>query len=157
MDEIVKFLASKIGYTITVILGFIIPGVMFVFVWKRELFLELDIVKLIILGFGIAFILYIPSLLFSTFVFMLTDKIENKERNIHSVFVVPTALNVIVMIFAMTIKILNNTYSMLDFIKEIGVPIVVSVLFMGVLTLLPNCVWDILKRVKLWIKNKLRK
>lgn len=55
MEKLVDFLTSKIGYTLTIIAGFIVPGVMLIFIWNRELYMQLDIIKLLLASFGISF------------------------------------------------------------------------------------------------------
>lgn len=53
MDELFKFLAEKVNYVAVIILGFIIPGNVLIFVWNQELYFEIDIIRLLILSFGI--------------------------------------------------------------------------------------------------------
>ena len=51
MDELFKFLAEKVNYVAVIILGFIIPGNVLIFVWNQELYFEIDIIRLLILSF----------------------------------------------------------------------------------------------------------
>ena len=53
MDELIKYMISKIGYTLTAIIGGALPGSLLIFVWNRKLYMELDLLKLIILSFAI--------------------------------------------------------------------------------------------------------
>ena len=121
MEKLVDFLTSKIGYTLTIIAGFIVPGVMFIFIWNRELYMQLDIIKLLLASFGISFFLYIPLLIFSIKITSITEKISKKEGEGMAVLLVPVFLTVLEMMLLMTIKIINTDYSMLDFVKEFGV------------------------------------
>ena len=50
MDELIKYMISKIGYTLTAIIGGALPGSLLIFVWNRKLYMELDLLKLIILS-----------------------------------------------------------------------------------------------------------
>lgn len=45
MDRLIEFLTTKVGYVLTVILGFIVPGNVLIFVWNRNVYLEIDIIK----------------------------------------------------------------------------------------------------------------
>ena len=56
MDRLIEFLTTKVGYVLTVILGFIVPGNVLIFVWNRNMYLEIDIIKLLILSFSISFV-----------------------------------------------------------------------------------------------------
>ena len=49
MDKLIEFLTTKVGYVLTIVLGFIAPGNVLIFVWNRNMYLEMDIVKLLIL------------------------------------------------------------------------------------------------------------
>ena len=57
MDELIKYMISKIGYTLTAIIGGALPGSLLIFVWNRKLYMELDLLKLIILSFAITLII----------------------------------------------------------------------------------------------------
>lgn len=46
MDELIKFLTSKIGYTLTFIFGCLLPGNIMIFALDRQLYLQIDIIKL---------------------------------------------------------------------------------------------------------------
>ena len=49
MDKLIEFLTTKVGYVLTIVLGFIAPGNVLIFVWNRNMYLEMDIVILLIL------------------------------------------------------------------------------------------------------------
>lgn len=65
MEKLVEFLTEriKIGYSILVIMGFLLPGSMFVFIWNRDVYIALDIFQLILLSISIPFLLFIPNFL----------------------------------------------------------------------------------------------
>ena len=44
MDRLIEFLTTKVGYVLTVILGFIVPGNVLIFVWNRNMYLEIDFI-----------------------------------------------------------------------------------------------------------------
>ena len=71
MDKLVKFLTKKVGYVLAVILGFIAPGNVLLFAWDRNLYLEMDVVKLLILSFSISFITFIPNLIASFIIYFI--------------------------------------------------------------------------------------
>lgn len=80
MDELVKFFTSRIGLITILFLG--CPGLVFVFIWNRDIFMEMDIIKLFIFSFAISFNIFIPSLF--GFVIMRaihTTKNLEKESN----------------------------------------------------------------------------
>lgn len=53
MEKLVEYFTSRIGITIIIIVCFFIPGVLFVFIWNRNLFINLDFFKLLLLIFSI--------------------------------------------------------------------------------------------------------
>ena len=61
MEKLVEFFTTKKGLIIFMIsiLGFVFPGMLFVFTFNRELFMEMEIIKLIILSCSISFGLFI--------------------------------------------------------------------------------------------------
>lgn len=127
MDELVKVLASKMGYTLTVIFGFGLPGNLLVFVWDRNLYLEMNIVKLIILSFGIAFAFFVIVSV-SVFPFYIgLEEISKKKSNINAIVLPSVAVNILVIIGMIVIKILKPDYTIKSIIEEYGV-VIVSVL-----------------------------
>ena len=59
MEKLVEFLTSKIGYTIAVIGGFLFPGLIFIFIWDKDLFINLNVVVLFTFAIAISFMLYL--------------------------------------------------------------------------------------------------
>lgn len=82
MDELFKFLAEKVNYVAVIILGFIIPGNVLIFVWNQELYFEIDIIRLLILSFGIAFMVYVPNFILTTLFITIKSILTegNKEQ-----------------------------------------------------------------------------
>lgn len=95
MDELVKYLISKIGYTLIVIVGLALPGNLLIFVWNRELYVSLDFFKMLVLSFAIPTMLYICFLVI--YILIATAAVEikqNKEKwSIESIFMVSRDCN----------------------------------------------------------------
>jgi len=77
MEKLVEYLTSKIGFTLYAIIGFILPGVLFIFVWNRTLFLEIDIFKLILLSISISLPIFIMNLL----IIIISNGVKEKLGN----------------------------------------------------------------------------
>lgn len=54
MDEFMEYLTSKISKVMMVFIGVIVPGVLFLFIYERDIFMELDILKLLLLSCSIS-------------------------------------------------------------------------------------------------------
>lgn len=118
MDELIKFLTSKIGYTLTTILGFGLPGNLFIFVWNRNLYLEMDIIKLLILSFAISFMIFIPNLFLCTSICMALDAVKKEKTSLYQLLFLPIIFTVTEMILAMMIKIISPNYSIEMLLEE---------------------------------------
>lgn len=75
MDRLMDFLIKKAPYVLAVILGFIAPGNILLFVWNQSLYMEMDVVKLLVLSFGISYIAFIPNLLIA---FIASNTLDKK-------------------------------------------------------------------------------
>lgn len=131
MDELVKYLTSKIGYTLTFILGFGLPGNVLIFIWNEELYLELDILKLILLSFGITFMLFIPNLILIAEICIIAENILKRKIILsepYMILFVPISLTVIEIGIAIACKIVNSDFTMNQCWKNIIGPIVVIVI-----------------------------
>lgn len=128
MEELVKFLTSKIGYTLTAILGFGLPGNLFIFVWNREIYLEMDILKLIILSFAITFIVYIPNIFLITSVCKFFDAILKRRISSDQFIFSSIVCTMIEMIVAMIIKIISPNYTIEMLLEDTITELVVAYL-----------------------------
>lgn len=87
MEKLVGFLTSKIGYTIAVIGGFLFPGLIFIFIWDKNLFINLNVVVLFTFAIAISFMLYIPNFILSIWTIELQEKMR-KEKNEEKYFTI---------------------------------------------------------------------
>ena len=144
---------SKIGYTLAVILGFIIPGMMFIFVWNRQLFLEMDIFKLMIIAFGIPFIICIPNAIICMNMIKIKEMISKnqEEKDVYEEYGLVYFLSsiiiitVIELIFGMVGKIFNEECTIKLFIMYLGSIIGV---FIIVTNVVEKCVRKFINRKK---------
>ena len=83
MESLIKILTSNIitiAGSIIVILCFIAPGYMFIFIWDREKFMSMKMDKLLMLSFSITWLAFIPNS-FIGIIFTFYD-IFKKQENI---------------------------------------------------------------------------
>nr|DAZ16320.1 MAG TPA: hypothetical protein [Caudoviricetes sp.] len=148
MDELIKYLVSKIGYTLIAIIGLALPGNLLIFVWNRELYVSLDFFKMIILSFAIPSMLYICSLTLYILIAIANEEIKhNKEkRDIEVVFMASLALTYLAIIYLIVNRIvLKQKFSMCYFIKNCGTPFGILILLLVILDIV---LIPILKKVK---------
>lgn len=118
MDELIKFLTSKIGHTLTAILGFGLPGNLFIFVWNRNLYLEMDIIKLLILSFAISFMIFVPNVFLCTTICMAFDAVKKEKTSLYQLLFLPIIFTVTEIIVAMMVKIISPNYSIEMLLEE---------------------------------------
>lgn len=157
MDELVKYLISKIGYTLIVIVGLALPGNLLIFVWNRELYVSLDFFKMLVLSFAIPTMLYICFLVI--YILIATAAVEIKQNqekwSIESIFMVSLGLTYSVIIYLIANRIIfKQKFSMYYVINKYGVPFGILILLLAILdvVLLP-----ILIKIKVFLKNKICK
>lgn len=109
MEKLVEFLTSKIGYTIAVIGGFLFPGLIFIFIWDKNLFINLNVVVLFTFAIAISFMLYIPNFILSIWAIELQEKMrkEKNEEKYFTILVLGLLATVTEMSGEMINKILN--------------------------------------------------
>ncbi len=135
MDELFKFLAEKVNYVAVIILGFIIPGNVLIFVWNQELYFEIDIIRLLILSFGIAFMVYVPNFILTTLFITIKSILTewNKEQKCNengmqkrnmteliSMIIVPMFLEFCEIGVYIYSKIVSSNTSISEYCKYIG-------------------------------------
>lgn len=78
-EKLSEFLIQKAPYVLVIILGFIAQGNMFIFVYDKSLYMEMDVAKLLILSFGISFITYIPNAIIMFLIYWI-QKVRDREK-----------------------------------------------------------------------------
>lgn len=79
MDKLVEFLIKKVPYVLAIILGFIAPGNILLLVWDTQLYMEMDVVKLLILSFGITYTAFIPNTVIGMLLYFIHKSYEKNE------------------------------------------------------------------------------
>lgn len=107
MERMIEFILNNVAVVVVAILGFSFPGVLTIFLFNRELFLQLDILKLMILAASIS----TPSLggVLAAIVWKETTS-EPLQVQIGIAF----TINMIIFSFMLALKIvwrsMNSTY-----------------------------------------------
>lgn len=144
MDKLIEFLTSKIGYTLAGIGGLLFPGLIFIFVWDREFFLEVNLVLLFVFSAAISSMVYIPNLAYFVWSQMKKEKRSGDSENTNAkkidlifmdLFFVPLVFTTIEMSFAVLRKLNNATYSVRQFANTWFVVLLMAV------------VWELIKDI----------
>lgn len=151
MDELIKYLTSKIGYTLTLIFGFGLPGSVLIFVWDGKLYLEMDILKLLLLSFGITFMLFIPNFLIVVEMCIVSEKTLKRKQVLsepYMILLVPISLTVLEIGFVIACKIVNDDFTMSQCWKYIIGPIVVIAILTVIIESLIPIFITVYKKIK---------
>lgn len=119
MDKLVEFLTSKIGYTIAVIVGFLFPGMLFIFAWNREVYFELGLARLIILAFCIVFAIYMGNFLITGFACFIQEKAGDREADISYIIGMPLLITNLEIYAALFHKLEHDNFTIIQFVDII--------------------------------------
>lgn len=151
MDRLIEFLTTKVGYVLTVILGFIVPGNVLIFVWNRNMYLEIDIIKLLILSLSISFVALIPNLIVviaMNFINGVNKSSNNKEETKFNILYnigFSVGLVVIEMIFVIFMAICTKNFQLKTYIMYTGLAITGIIIIYSVVILLKQLIKKIRK------------
>lgn len=151
MDRLIEFLTTKVGYVLTVILGFIVPGNVLIFVWNRNMYLEIDIIKLLILSFSISFVTLIPNLIAviaMNFIKDVNKSSNNKEETKFDILYnigFSVGLVVIEMIFVIFMAICTENFQLKTYIMYAGLAITGIIIIYSAVMLLKQLIKKIRK------------
>ena len=151
MDRLIEFLTTKVGYVLTVILGFIVPGNVLIFVWNRNVYLEIDIIKLLILSFSISFVTLIPNLIAviaMNFIKGVNKSSNNKEETKFDILYnigFSVGLVVIEMIFVIFMAICTENFQLKTYIMYAGLAITGIIIIYSAVMLLNQLIKKIRK------------
>ena len=122
MDKLFEYLTSKIGFTLYAIIGFILPGVLFIFVWNRTLFLEIDVFKLILLSISISLPFFIVNLFIIIISNIVKEKLDNDcedDETLINILGVCFVISYIEMFYGIIRKIYDADFLISNFISQI--------------------------------------
>ena len=147
MDKLVEFLTSKIGYTVAVIVGFLFPGMLFIFTWNREVYLELGLVRLIILALCIAFAIYIPHFLLVGITCFVQEKAGDREADVGYMIGMPLLITNFEIYYALLYKLEHNNFTIIQFVDVITI----FAWFLAIVGIIPSVIkigWRKIRRKK---------
>lgn len=78
MEKLVEFLTNRLGIAVSIIGGFILPGCLFIYVFDKEMFLEIDLLKLLILASGVCLAVYVIMFILSILYMCISEKRTGK-------------------------------------------------------------------------------
>lgn len=147
MDKLVEFLTGKIGYTATVIFGFLFPGMLFIFVWNRQAYFELEIIRLVLLAFCISFAVYICNFWAISIVFATQDKAGDRNVELLDIIGVPLVITNIEIYLSLIYKLENSNFTVLEF-ANLVVPIAFGGCIVGTIPSAVKLLWRKIKNHK---------
>lgn len=130
MEKLVEFLTGKIGYTATVIFGFWFPGMLFIFVWNRQAYFELEIIRLVLLAFCISFAVYICNFFATSIAFATQDKADDRKMDFFDIIGFPLLITNFEIYISLIYKLDNSKFTVLEFVY-IVVPVAIVICVVG--------------------------
>lgn len=135
MDRLMDFLIKKAPYVLVIILGFIAPGNVFLFIWNRSLYMEMDVIKLLILSFGITYIAFIPNSVLGILVYFIHKKREKENQfTTKFQFIFYTSftmiLTVIELLTYIFFKLCGSKQTLSSFVIEFGIGIGIAIIIL---------------------------
>lgn len=136
MDKLIEFFTTKNGplIFITLIAGFFMPGTLFIFGFNRELFFELDIVRLLILAGSIAFSVFIMVFVFENIFHILKEKYQAQKIGISDMIFKPIVLSDVCIYIGIYFRINGYIHSMKEFVNWF-------IFFLILLTIISITMW----------------
>ena len=120
MEKLVEFLTSKIGYTIAIIGGLLFPGLIFIFVWDREFFVNINTLVLFVFATAISFMIYVPNIFFWLWCHDPDEKIqEKKDTDKVEMLMIPLMMAFAEMSIAMIFRLNDESFSILKLVVHL--------------------------------------
>lgn len=136
MDKLVEFLTSKIGYTLAAIGGLLLPGMLFIFVWDRQVYSELGIIRLLILAVCISFSVFALNFAAVIFAYASFEKRMVNKPDIYDIVIIPLLVANLEIYVLLIYKLYNGSFTVLRFICLVfyvaiilGIAITIHVIF----------------------------
>lgn len=133
MEKLVEFLTSKIGYTIAIIGGLLFPGLVFIFVWDREFFVNINIMVLFVFATAISFMIYVPNIFFWLSCLAPDEKTqEKKDTDKVEMLMTPLMMAFAEMSIAMIFRLNDESFSILKLVVHLLIILFVAGIVLSV-------------------------
>lgn len=133
VEKLIEYLTNKITKVIMVFIGIVVPGILTLFIFKRSIFIEIDIFKQLLLSFAIGiptYCLITVSYIIQEMIRYGSSKILKKEEYIldfDTMFIFPLILNFIFFCGTICYHVWEDNYDARMFsIHLVGVCLVIS-------------------------------
>lgn len=126
MEKLIEFFTNRLGITVSIIGGFILPGCLFIYVFDKDMFLEIDLLKLIILASAVCFAIYAVILILSTLVMRLNERHGLKKYDITDILLYPLIYSNLFVYACMLEKLFRKESPITYFIGHWSVAIIIA-------------------------------
>lgn len=117
MEKLIEFFTNRLGIATSIIGGFILPGCLFIYIFDKEMFLEIDLLKLLILASGICLAVYVIMFILSILYMYISDKSGLKKYDITDILLYPLVYSNLLIYFWMLEKIFRKDLQIMYFIE----------------------------------------
>lgn len=126
MEKLIEFFTNRLGIAISIIGGFILPGCLFIYIFDKEMFLEIDLLKLLILASSICLAVYVMMFILSVLYMCISDKNGLKKYDITDILLYPLVYSNLLIYFWMLGKIFRKDLQITYFIEFWSVTIFIA-------------------------------
>ena len=151
MDKLIEELVGKKEITLFAILSVFAPSFMLIFIWNRNLFLDLEFLKLFVLSICLGIVIYVPNLVLSLGICPKNEEwrfyLEDSEKDVtFDVMGIAAALLTCAEIAVLICYKIYHPETKIEDFLNIGIPIYIT------LIVLCGAV-EIIYKLRQWIKT----
>ncbi|MBD5461496.1 MAG: hypothetical protein HDR24_00325 [Lachnospiraceae bacterium] len=118
MEKLVEFLTNRIGITVSVIGGVILPGCLFIYVFDKDVFLEMNLIKLLILASAICLAVYVVMFVLFALVVCLSESQDLKKYDLTDILLHPLVHSNMIIYACILEKLFKKDLPITHFIKR---------------------------------------
>lgn len=118
MEKLVEFLTNRLGIAVSIIGGFILPGCLFIYVFDKEMFLEIDLLKLLILASGVCLAVYVIMFILSILYMCISEKNGLGKYDITDILLYPLIYSNLLIYGCMLEKLFRKDLQITYFIES---------------------------------------
>ena len=121
-EKLAEFLTNKIGYVLSVIMCFLFPGMLFIYIWDREIFVKVDAIKLCIVSLMVPSVTFFGSIVAGYYLGRMDDIVKGKQyknRTYREGYISGLIVNVLVVMYECLAKLFSSDMKVTDVIIDI--------------------------------------
>lgn len=129
MDHLIKKVLEEYNwkYILTFVCSLTLPSLIFIFVWDKQIFVEMDTIKLLLFSFATGLFIFLPNSVCVAICCYLEEMNGGKENDIIDMFATTIIITILEISLAIIHKLSVPAFTIIEFVVYVAIALLLIV------------------------------